>query len=134
MTVKNVVKRVGAAVAVSAVAAGGLLAMAAPASAATSGALEVCSKGNYASYVEFPEEGTTSFLVHPGECTKVSEFPNPNKLVPINVYGIHNPSMFWMQHAQFSPSFGGTVETYGSSANPSATVPALPALPGRPLS
>lgn len=102
---------------------------AAPASAATSGYLEVCSFGNYASYVQFPWRGGWSTYVVPrGTCLN-TYIGTSSAIEPIQVRGIYNTSSntFWISNGNIRPSRGGGVDTYGTTAanNHWASIPSV---------
>ncbi|MFS8105131.1 hypothetical protein LFM09_49360 [Lentzea alba] len=113
---KRIVASAGAIVTMSTAA---LLATASPASAAGPGQLEVCSYGNYASYVKFPwRGGRTTTIVDRGACRTFYNFGTSSTIEPIEVRGIYNTSTntFWVQNGSFRPSKGGVVATYGTTA------------------
>ncbi|GGU76713.1 hypothetical protein [Lentzea flava] len=116
----NVVKRASVAVAVAAAAA---LIGAAPASAASAGMIDVCSYGNYATQVEFPNRGGFStWIVSPGSCQSTwIGYGRVNE--PINIYGFF-PHKVWLRGATFCGAIGGFVGTYGSSSANWVAVPA----------
>ncbi|MEU3649872.1 hypothetical protein AB0E59_41330 [Lentzea sp. NPDC034063] len=132
VTLKNIkIKRVAAAVAaVATMATAGVLSTAAPASASTGpGWLTVCSYGNYASYVKFPERGGYStYLVNKGDCRDFQVGGNTT-IEPIEVRGVYNTSgnTFSVQKGSFRGSKGGVVQTYGTTAagNHWAMVPSV---------
>ncbi|MEV5542363.1 hypothetical protein AB0L13_36635 [Saccharopolyspora shandongensis] len=126
MSFANTLKRASSsAIAVGVLASATMLAATTPASAAT-GQLTVCSRGDYASYVEFPARGgMTTKIVHRGQCQKFTGFGSSTAVESINVYGIHSPSTFWVQSGKFRPSRGGNVVTYGSSAHAWASMPQI---------
>ncbi|HEX7304496.1 hypothetical protein [Lentzea sp.] len=116
----NVVKRasVVAALAVAAASIG-----AAPASAAGSGTIDVCSFGNYGTSVEFPGRGGLStVIVPPGSCLSapIGDLARGNE--PINIYG-HFPHQVWLQSATFCAAIGGFVGTYGEASDHWVAIP-----------
>lgn len=126
-------RRVAATAVVTAGLAGATALAAAPASAVTSATtsaatpytLTVCSEGSYASFVEFPGRGRLSTtVVEPGQCTDFGGW-NDNGIEEINVFGMEGPAVFWIQSGHFRASKGGTVFTYGTSANPTALTPTV---------
>ena len=116
----NSVKRFAAgAAAVATMATVAALSTAAPASAAAGGGqLEVCSNGNYRSYVEFPARGGWSTtIINQGAC-RTFNIGTSNNVESIVVRGIYNTSSntFWVGNGSIRPSLGGNVVTYGTTA------------------
>jgi hypothetical protein len=117
-TVTTVKRLVTSAVALGALASATAL-TASPASAATSaGQLEVCSLGNYSSYVQFPARGelATTF-VRSNTCQVFGGLGASTTVEPITVRGKYNTSSntFWVANGDFRPSEGGQVNTYGTT-------------------
>ncbi|MFD9738506.1 hypothetical protein [Umezawaea sp. NPDC059074] len=114
------VKRIAAGAAVVAtMATATVLGTAGSAAAAGSGQIQVCSNGNYASYVVFPNRGGFStFVVNKGTCATYNILGSSTTVEPIEVRGIYNTSSntFWVGNGQIRPSRGGNVITYGTTA------------------
>ncbi|MEV6234260.1 hypothetical protein AB0L88_40990 [Saccharopolyspora shandongensis] len=125
MALAKILKRASlSAMAVGVLASGAALGLTAPASAAGAGSLTVCSKGDYASYVQFPSRGgMATTIVNAGECRDFNNLGSSNNVEQINVFGVQGPSTFWIQSGSFRASKGGNVHTYGSSADAWAMTP-----------
>jgi hypothetical protein len=112
-------KRIAPSAAAIAMATAAVLTTAAPASAAGSGQLEVCSQGNYTSYVKFPwRAGWRTAPVGKGTCRTFSDLGSGSTIEPIEVRGVYNSSSntFWVQGGNFRANRGGRVVTYGTTA------------------
>lgn len=122
----NSVKRVAAGVAaVATMATAAVLGAAAPASAAGAGWLDVCSYGDYSSYIEFPAHNSASRIVPRGACAGVN-VGTGNTVETIVIIGITSRNeYFWVQNGNLRPSRGGTVITYGTKADHWALTPSF---------
>lgn len=113
-------KRVAAAVAaIASMVTTGVLSTAAPASAAVgAGWLNVCSYGNYASYVAFPERGGFETSIVPKGACRDFQVGGSEAVEPIEVRGIYNTSTntFLVAKGSYRGSKGGIVRTYGTTA------------------
>ncbi|GAA4531710.1 hypothetical protein [Amycolatopsis samaneae] len=110
----------------AAVAAAALLATpAASAAPAASGALKLCSQGNYPSTVEFPARGGFStFVINPGQCHTTTGLGDRDSYEDINVYGFDGAgNRFGAGSGHFNPHRGGNVITYGTPGNAWALTP-----------
>jgi len=126
-TLKRAALSIGT-VGAAATAAALLATPAASAAPTASGALELCSQGNYSSVVEFPARGGFStFVISPGQCHTTTGLGDRDSYEDINVYGIDGAgNRFGVKggNGHFNPSRGGTVITYGTPGDAWALTPA----------
>jgi len=123
---KDSVKRVAAGLAaVATMSTAAVLGSAAPASAAGSGWLDICSYGDYSSYVEFPAHNSASRIAPRGGCISVN-VGTSGTVETIVIIGITSKNeYFWVQNGSLRPSRGGNVITYGSKNDHWALTPAV---------
>ncbi|MFE0019795.1 hypothetical protein [Amycolatopsis sp. NPDC059021] len=120
LTVNTVKRAAASAIVLGALASATALAASTPASAATNGGkLEVCSEGNYASFVVFPDRpGYSTSPVDKGACRTFDVLGNSTSVESIEVRGINTVTgqSFLVNDlpAQIRPSKGGAVITQGS--------------------
>jgi hypothetical protein len=121
----NATKRAGvAAVLTAVVAVGGGLFAAAPASAAA-GVLEICSKGTYATNVEFVDQGgSSSYNIQSGHCYKLN-VGTSTRVEKIYIFGHVNTAKWLVAVGSLRPSKGGLVYTYGTPQQSWALTPAV---------
>ncbi|HEX3783274.1 MAG TPA: hypothetical protein VHX38_26710 [Pseudonocardiaceae bacterium] len=119
-------RRVIAATAIAGVMASGLvLATAGSAAAAPAAAneIELCSYGNYASYVQFPNFDTE--VVNAGACETFGVGASDD-VESFNIYGLDDSgSSFFVGQGYIRPSRGGEVVTYGTEGNSWAETPTV---------
>jgi hypothetical protein len=88
------------------------------AAADTAGEFKVCAYGDYAAYVDIPQQGGfSSYIAFPGTC---EEIPIASGTTYGNVYGIWNtnPNSFYIATVGLSASTGYTVAAEGTTASP----------------
>ncbi|GAA3556219.1 hypothetical protein GCM10022222_44780 [Amycolatopsis ultiminotia] len=118
MSVTKNVKRVGISAGAIGIAMGAaaLLAPAASAAPVAAGQLQVCSQGDYTTYVEFlGRGGLRSTDVPASACQTVGNLGTSGNLEKIRVVGTTDGGRhFQVAEANFRPSKGGNVTTYGN--------------------
>lgn len=127
MAKTNSVKRISAGAA--ALLGGAVLAATAgatAASAAESGVVEFCAKGNYAAYVEFEptgggDAGMASTVQNPGQCWK-QEVGRAGTSIPVNVWGVRaDGSNFYVGSTDYVTDAGIGLGAQGTVKAPSLT-------------
>ena len=129
MRISNTIKRIGSSAAVVGIlTSGAALAVAAPASAATPGEISVCSKGNYATSVEFPARGGLSSVIVPaGDCANLGSLGSDDQVEQIKVHGYAGSDDKGKEigEGSFRPSEGGNVVTSGTLDDPKVMTPRI---------
>lgn len=97
------------------------VALAGPASASGQpGQMEVCAKGDYASFVKFLDQGRFETIKVPsGQCYVFRGLGRSTVAERIEVRGVYpdRPNVsFWVAKGQFRASEGGVVITYGKAS------------------
>ncbi|MFI7609523.1 hypothetical protein ACIBTV_31025 [Micromonospora sp. NPDC049366] len=123
MGISTAVKKVATGVAAAGMlTAATLAATSGPAAAAMGqGRVQLCSQGNYASYLSYTGTGITTYVVFPGTCLKDDI---PRNTTQIEVVGIFNSSGTSFSMGSFKASAtdnpGWKVYTGGTTANAGA--------------